>query len=204
MAGPYGTAVLDNFDRADSATLGSSWTADPAGFGLASFDIVSNRASGVGFESNWWNTQYASDQEAYYTIGTAPDNEGRILARIVAPGTTAGCDGYMLAIGGGTMSLNTFTNGVGAGVLNSQAYTATAGHKIALACVGSQIEAWKDTGSGWALAFSATNATYGAAGYIGIYSQNNTAFTLDDFGGGAISTAEKQSFYASRRRMVTR
>lgn len=186
MAGPYGTAILDNFTRADAPTLGASWTADPVGFGFTSFSIVSNQASGVGFDANWWNTQYAADQEAYFTIGTTPDSNVRIYARLVAPGTTAGCDGYALVIDPTSFVVYTMVDAVPTTVIASVAYTPVTGHRVALACVGTSIEGWRDTGSGWALFASGTNALYSGAGYVGIHSQNNTTLTIDDFGGGTV------------------
>ena len=73
MAGPYGTALLDDFTRADAGTLGANWTADAFGFGLGSFSIVSNQASsGSGFHSNWWSAaSFGADQEAYFTFVSA-------------------------------------------------------------------------------------------------------------------------------------
>ena len=112
MAFPV-TGTLDDFNRANSATLGASWTADIYGFAWASLDIVSNAAdSNTASESNWWNgTTFGPDVEVTTTIKSTfldvDDGEGgwfptdaSLFARIVSPGT-AGIDGYYLYFHGG-------------------------------------------------------------------------------------------------------
>src|SRR3990172_11420265 len=65
--------LLDNFNRADSATLGSNWsTAEEHG----SLQIVSNQCAVVNEAStkgNYWNvTTFSGDVEAYFTVVVAP------------------------------------------------------------------------------------------------------------------------------------
>ena len=189
MAGPYGTALLDDFTRANAGTLGANWTADAFGFGLGSFSIVSNQASsGSGFHSNWWSAaSFGADQEAYFTFVSATLAGGfvRLFTRLVGPGTTATADGYELTLDATTGAVNRVDDGVDTQLGNALT-TLTAGHKYAIACTGSTIEYWRDSGAGWVLLLSRTDATYAGGGSIGIYAQNVTAFVIDDFGGGTI------------------
>ena len=190
MPGPYGTALLDDFNRADAGTLGANWTADAWNFGLGSFAVASNLASsGSGFHSNWWSAaSFAADQEAWFTYNSATLAGGfiRLMARLAGPGTS-GVDGYELALDGTTAAINPINNAADGSNINGNVLCSlTSGHKFALACIGGTIEVWRDSGGGWVKIHNGNDSTYTAGGSIGIYAQNVTAFTLDDFGGGSI------------------
>ena len=198
MAGPYGTAVLDDFTRADSATLGAAYGSDPTGLGFhPSLAIVSNQcARGSGsFEANYTVASYAADQEAWCTLKTLPNGNGFSLQCRLAnvPGVTI--TGYQVTMStvGGASSLDRINNTTGGarGVTTLQAISSSVwavNMQVALACVGSSIEVWTSTGT-WSLLTSATDATYSNAGVLGLWLQNSTVFAMDDFGGGAIAAA---------------
>lgn len=193
MPGPYGTALLDDFNRANAGTLGANWTADPWNFGLASFAVASNAASsGSGFHSNWWSAaSFGADQEIFFTLNSVTLAGGfvRLMARLAGPGTS-GVDGYEVTLDGTTAAIQTIVNAADGSQLNGNILCSlTAGHKYALTCIGSTLEFWRDSGSGWVRMHNATDSTYTAGGSIGIYAQNVTSFIIDDFGGGEISSA---------------
>jgi len=55
-----GVTLLDDFNRADAATLGANWTADPGGYGLSAPSVSSNAATYSVIDPNWtaeafWN-----------------------------------------------------------------------------------------------------------------------------------------------------
>ena len=133
--------VLDGFNRGNSATLGSDWTADIAGASYVSLGITSNQAAynGTnGFQSNWWNRQsFAQDQEVYADIPTkGTTNVFRLYARLTAVGTTT-YGGYELEISGTTA--NSFLSNVVAGVRTTILTTGVgfaSGDSAGLSCVG--------------------------------------------------------------------
>ena len=82
-------------------------------------------------------------------------------------------------------------------ITGNRFHLCSAGDKLALICEGSHFEAWRDTGSGWEIVDDGLgngedslakwdDATYSNAGYLGIINQNNTVWTIDDFGGGTL------------------
>lgn len=193
MAGPYGTGILDDYNRANSGTLGANWTADVSAQGFSSWTIVSNTcdASAGGFDSNWWNVaQYGPDCEVYCTVPTLPDTqELRLLARIANPGgATVTAYELEVAADGTDTLLYRRNSDVSRTVLGTIGVSVAAGDRIALACIGSEIEAWKDTGGGWSMIANETDSTYTNSGFLAVWNQNNTTLAIDDFGGGTVST----------------
>ena len=187
MAGPNGTALLDDFNRANSSSLGGNWTADPFGFGLSSLQIASNQcvpASDTYGANSWGAGSFTADMEAYMTVATNPSNNVRLLCRLSNVGTSSVC-GYSLIVASAGVDLYRIDNQSLTFLLNV-AGVPSAGDKWAISCVGSTISAYRDHGSGWGFLFSQNDATYPTGSRIGLYSQANSALALDDFGGGSI------------------
>jgi hypothetical protein len=206
------TGTLDSFDRVDSATLGANWTADIWGFGWASLDIVSNAAdSNSAAESNWWNgTTFGPDVEVTTTIkssfldvddggGGWTPTDASLFARIASPGT-AGIDGYYIDFFGGpnggyTAWIYRLDNRVS--TILGAAYTGfsiDAGDKFGFSVVGSTLTFYRKPAAGsWAqVSTTRTDATYSAAGYIGLLGASagvGVDAEFDDFGGGTITAA---------------
>lgn len=183
------TGVLDNFNRTDAATLGANWTADILAAGYGSWAVASNTADATGFDSNWWNvSSFGPDSEAFVTVVTAPTASLRLYINIQSAGSS-GMDAYELSFGPTSAFILRMDNGtrtqlssLGSGVAN--------GDKVGLENIGDTLQAYKDTGSGWAAWGSAVagGGSFGA-GHIGIWAQNDNAAFLDDFGGGTVVTA---------------
>ena len=207
------TGVIDDFNRADSATLGASYTARPLNdIASASLDIVSNAAtSGATFESNWRNTgTYGPDTEVTSTVKASFTNtsdgeggwlvtSGMLLLRLASPGT-ASVDGYSLTYEGGpdmgyVATFFRIDNGVITG-LGATAFATggiLAGDVFGLEAAGPTLKAYRKPSAGaWGqLNTSRTDSTYTAAGYIGLWGQSwdPTASQFDDLGGGTITAA---------------
>lgn len=193
MAGPLGTGTLDDFNRANSGTLGANWTADISAQGFSSWTIDTNRAdaSAGGFDSNWWSaSSFSTKQEVFCTLVTLPaTQEVRLLARILNPGG-ATVTAYELEIDSlGGSNIQRRDSDVSRTVIGFTTETYAAGDKAALVCNGTSIQAWRDSGAGWAMIGSATDATYSGTSFIGIWNQNNTTLAIDDFGGGSAADA---------------
>lgn len=194
MPGPFGTAVLDSFTRADSGTLGANWTADISGQGFSSWTIASNTcdASAGGFDSSYWNpSSFGPACEVFCTVTTLPaTQELRLLARINNPGgSTVTAYELEVSVGGADTLLYRRDSDVTRVLMGTIGVSVAAGNKLALVCNGTSIQAYKDTGGGWVQIANETDASYSNAGRIGIWNQNNTTLAIDEFGGGDIGGA---------------
>jgi hypothetical protein len=186
VSGPYNTPVLDSFTRANASTLGSNWTADPLHQSYVSFGIVSNLCENNGHPScaNWWSQNFfPASQEAYVTV-TQPGSGtySELLCRVQFPGT-ASARGYALRWDSSHIYVY---NPAGTDISGSLTPTVSAGDRVGLSCVGNQITAWHDTGSGWVNIWSGTDTTYAGSGYVGLVDSNDSGtLELSNFGGGA-------------------
>jgi hypothetical protein len=132
--------VLDDFNRANSPSLGGTWANDTIGAGGDTFSIVSNAV-----EAN--NSAYC---EQYYTAATPGIDEGggvTVVAlpsgsgwscggmcRLQTPGSAA-CDGYRWQIDASNASVIRVVNGAET-VISSAAHTAQAGDRFFLIATG--------------------------------------------------------------------
>lgn len=178
------TAVLDNFNRADGAGLGSNWTSDPEGYGYGTFDINTNQAKPNGtFPANYWNvTAFGADQEVFATLAVLPPGGGaRLLARQTTPGVSGTEDNYEFEIGtaGGNSYISRTTNGART-TIKTTGVTFAAGDQVGLRCFGDQIIVFKNGVE----IDRITDSTNTAGGYIAMVGQNDSGLRWDDFGGG--------------------
>lgn len=202
-------AALDEFNRADSATLGANWTEDPflthvSGSGLS---IVSNQAA-PDLNSAWnlayWSAEsYSGDMESVVTVGQKPGDNSffRIFTRCRNP-TTTGVTGYILLVtarpgASDSWKLVRADSNIQR-VLISPATDPlrefSPGDKLRLTSIGDQHRGAINDGSGWVDVVFATDVTYTGAGtcFIGWGvdgGPGNTAARAESFSGGAIANA---------------
>lgn len=191
---PGSTSILDDFNRANAATLGANWgLLTNFGIGGSDLAIVSNQAASNGsiYISMYWSAAtFGPDCEVYLTLSTVSANVA-LYARTKDPGTST-FDGYMLNVdrGAGEFSIRRVDNGAET-VLGAAVSQAVAnGDKILLECIGTTLTGYVDTGGGWVEVLSRTDATYGAAGGLGFYGDADTTWRYDDFGGGTPSSGQ--------------
>lgn len=190
------TGLIDNFDRADATTLGANWTTFITVFtGARSHDIVTNecKAVDVGAQQDYYNVAtYGPDCEAYITVrAVASANEGfGLFLRLVNIGSGA-TDGYLLKAikqtGTDTWEIyridNAATTLLGATVTGPEF---AVGDQIGFEAIGSTLKGYHKPAAGsWTEVLARTDATYSAAGRIGIQSDDQPA-VLDDFSGGTV------------------
>lgn len=188
--------LVDNFNRADESPLsgGGAWS-NQVVTSNGAVNLASNQVGGSagGICSAWYNASLpGADCEVYATVPVPPGSpitNVRVYARIATPGT-AGVDAYFLQYtGNGTWSLFRLTN-ASATSIASGSVGLSAGDKIGISCVGSTISAYVYTGGAWSLLGSATDATYGAAGYAGIGMNGGVSgAAVDDFYFGTVGAA---------------
>lgn len=189
--------VLDNFNRGDEGPPPSGDWAHPAWNGNGGLEVVSNQcaAEGAGYNDSYWDVGVGPDCEVYVTIPTLPADgeEMGLFLRAKDPGA-GGLDGYevyMAKVAGAGNDVtrvyrldNEALTQLGADITQEFA----AGEKLGFEAVGSTLTVYQYTGAAWGSLGSRDDATYGAAGYIGVELQNTTV-RVDDFGGGTIGAA---------------
>jgi hypothetical protein len=194
------TGILDNFNRANEGPYPSAnWDGKILSGDGTSFSVIANQCkAGSNLARMYWKAStFGPDCEAYATIVTVPVagtfSDVALLLRVQQPGTGGAggttTDGYYAG----------WTNLAGSDELvffriDNESFTQLGstqtpgnmvdGNKFGASMIGSTIQAYVDTGGGWAaFGTSVTDATYTAAGYLGVLT-GESATVLDDFGGG--------------------
>lgn len=198
IAGPYGTALLDSFNRANETPILGDWTY-PLFVGEDAFNLISNqleRPAAVPFAANeWWRTRtFGPDCEVFINItakGTNDEETIGLYARIMRPSTSF-FTGYrcMAVAGAGTdvFRLARFDN-AGGTLLASYNQEFSAGDAFALACIGPRIEAWYWNGS-WSRLGWVIDSRYSEAGFFAVEIAGSAGGNIgryDNFGGGTIA-----------------
>lgn len=201
------TSLLDDFDRADNADLGTNWTT-PVYTGTSNLRIVTNRAgyniADAAERSEYWNVQtFGPDSEVWVTMQTKPTGNGNfcgLFVRIADAGGAA--DGYVLAFitdaAADIWRLYRLDNGAFTQI-DTDTSEGADGDGIGLEAIGDQIKGYHRVAGVWSEIVSATSGTYSAAGHIGIDIQGNTAF-FDNVGGGTAVLTLTKSFRGHRPR----
>lgn len=188
------TGLLDDFNRADETPV--------AGFsnllGLGALEIVTNVVEGAAANaSGFWNAaDFGADCEVYADIATKPAagaNLSIFLRTQEEGGATV--DGYYVvanSVSGSandTFQINRLDNRAATqlGATITQEYAA--GEKMGLEAIGDQITAYWHSAGVWNNLGSRTDATYGAAGGIGIGFSSATSGQADNFSGGTVVAA---------------
>lgn len=189
------TSVLDNFNRTNSGTLGSSWTAV-----FNNLSVSSNQCAGTnaGDNGSYYNVaNYGPNMEVYCDIPTMPasgefitlwgrDDEVNINLYYLLFSRSAGTDEVALfrVDGGAATQL---------GATISQEFSA--GDSVGMSIIGSTLTAYRQNGGTWASLGTRTDTTYSAAGYVGLLVVGTTA-RIDNFGGGTEVAASGKPYYA--------
>lgn len=183
------TSVLDDFNRANESPLSQAgaWSDD----GSNGLQLVSNAVSSSSSnKQSHRTTQPPANCEAFVTIATKPSDgqSVNVRARISSLGTSP--NGYFVhalaSSGTDVLTIQRFDAGANTTLATVNQEFAS-GDSIGIQIVGSRIGLWYKASAGsWTELTSTTDATYTAAGYIGI-GGFSTSWTLDSFGGGAAS-----------------
>lgn len=208
LASPSWAAVVDTFNRANEGPPpSSSWTTSWLGSGLI---VTTNTLAGNNdavLVGAYLNGSTYTDADVFLTFVTIDENSffrtTEIQLRLVNPTNAGTVDGYACrlevdSVGNGFASrvrIYRIDNGTYTALTDSGAHTFVDGDKFRCAVSGTSLNAYYDTGGGWVGAGSTTDATYSAAGYVGVATDTTSAkLTMDDLdvtgsgGGGGDQT----------------
>lgn len=184
------TPILDPFNTGANQllTTRAGWAASVIYTGDTSMTTDSaptyaTQSSGEG--SNRW-VLGAADAESWYTIAAATAGTSYYSYTRLAASPPA--NGYELAWSpGGSLTLNKVVNNVETSLGSIGSIAHSVGDSMCLQSIGTtQAVYYKASGGSWVLQGSVTDATYTAAGDIGILA-GAAASQFDVFGGGAIA-----------------
>ncbi|HET9326805.1 MAG TPA: PQQ-dependent sugar dehydrogenase [Candidatus Eisenbacteria bacterium] len=173
------TPVIDNFNR-PNGLLAAPW-GNTSGAAIASNQL---RATTSSSSPIWTGTQFAPDQEAYYTFASAPQGEFHIHLKLQYVGGSASHIEVKYA---GNVQITTFDDtGVGWVMRGPpMAVTFNSGDTFGARAYGSTVNVYKNgtlvgtrSIAGWQFV--------GSPGYVGLAMINNgSGSRLDNFGGGS-------------------
>ena len=179
------TSLLDDFDRANTGPPPSASWGGPVLPGNSGAKVLSNQLVTAGGSGEcYWLTSFGPDSECYITIGTLGTGFGLYL-RVNNPNTGT-MTGYYADIYANTIDVyrmdNAGYNQLGASI----ATTTSAGDTFGLEMIGATLTVYRKPSAGaWGSIGSRTDATYGAAGAVGVLLGSAN---LDNFGGGTVTT----------------
>lgn len=188
------TGVLDDFNRANQDPIAGGWSAGGINTATNGLEVVSNQLAGDASGNAYWDTSVGPDCEAFLTLPTIPGLTSYValFARLREVGA-ATFDGYAVVVIGGldwTWSIRRYDNGAGT-VLGTNITTPNlaAGDAVGLEIIGDAVRALHRPSAGsWTEVGSRTDATHGAAGFLGVET-GDIAMRGDDLGGGTVVEA---------------
>jgi len=187
------TGILDDFTGTENP-ISTNWSGP-----LYEGETELRKTGGVllgGAGNSYWDADVnvGPNCEAYFTITTLPGDTFTlsVYARMVNVGT-ASMNGYRVKYqfkAGLTdqIFIDRITNKIATTIGGSIGLDFSVNDGLGIECINDQISCYRRTGGVWTLVGSRTDATYGAAGIIGIELGDGTG-QVDDFGGGTISPA---------------
>ena len=185
------TGVLDNFNRANEGPPPSaSWTSD-TGTGPNNLVVNTNVcAATAGNAFAYWNpSTFGPDSEGYFTLTTKAGNGAYIAVYLRYD--AAGNNGYEGEYDEAATDTSAYwREDAGAytqlGASVSQEFVV--GDGFGLEMIGSTMQLYRRSSGVWAaLGTTRTDATYTAAGNIGMQ-MSHTTNRFDDFGGGTVAS----------------
>ena len=194
------TGLLDDFNRVAENPLANGTWSTPIRSGEGTMAVGSGgsanaiiKGSGTTGSSYWSAATFGPDSEVFCLMSAVPgDNDWvQLYARTVDLGLTT-LDGYNLTAfkrsGADEWQIRRVDNGTDTvlGATATQEYAN--GDSIGFEIIGSTLTGYIKTAGVWSAVLSRTDATYSAAGNIGIRSPT-TVGVEDDFSGGTVVAA---------------
>lgn len=183
--------ILDNFNRANENPLTGDWV-NGVFVGQSGLRVVSNQVSGNDAveSSSYWGQITTTDCESFVSLPVLDNAKNHtLLLRLQEPGTV-NVSGYAVRFLRGGGPDRTLFYRIDNGVLTQLGsyieQEFSPGDALGAEMVGTSLNAYRYNSGAWQLLGSRTDATYQAAGYIGLM-HNDDNQRSDDFGGGPFS-----------------
>jgi hypothetical protein len=174
--------VLDDFNRANNASLGASYAAVAEVAGRC--QILSNKAQGPGgstYGGDAWTTAFGTDFEVYGLFDGDSTQRWYLIAFIDPADATA--DGFALGARTDRLSMERITAGGSTG-LQTWSVTVADGDQVGFSRVGTTFTVYLN---GVAQSPTVTDANHAVNLKIGF--ELFTGYAIDNFGGGTLSAA---------------
>ena len=200
MPGPYGTGLLDDFNRANEDPIVTNWTVPTFSdetTGPANWDNQLDFGPG---SAHYDLAEYGPDCEAWIKVVALSFAAVEIRARIQGEGGAVASGSYyaMRINASNEWNLRKLVAGSASDLTSLASFSMAPNDQIALACRGTSIEAWHKPAAGsWTMLGSVTDSAITAAGPLGMWS-NDGSCNCDDFGGG--NTEATPTFRGTQRR----
>lgn len=195
---PFAAPIRDNFNRADNASLGASWTSNVFNNGASSPAIVSNQCaavSGGAYSSAHYNVaQYGPHTFGGFTISTMPADLSAVSInlRITDP-TTSLFDGFQLYFerraATDIMQFWEATNGTFTQLGTDVSQELAAGDILYCEIVGARFRAYFQSGGAWTFIAERTSTLHNNAGFAAIEITSSAA-RIDNFFAGTLRVVE--------------
>lgn len=165
---PTGDSLLDDFNRADNASLGDEWL-DGAFGTSADAKILSNQLAANATTAPAFITTTLADGDFSVEIPTLSGTNFNLLVRC-ANYATGSYDAYQLqtVIATKVWNLNKVVAGVSTLIATGTFATYASGDAIGIRTNGDFFEVWKRTSGTWAYQGGGRDATFSAAGAVGL------------------------------------
>jgi hypothetical protein len=179
------TGILDNFNRANSPSLGADWTQYIGTAGISSNQFY----LGADYDTEialWNHGNFGPDTELYITIATHYSDEVAFYIR------DDGADNsYKVYFNTATNIIQIFRidDGDSTQLGSTVNQTISNGDGLGVEMIGSTIKSYyKASGGSWVAKDTQSDSTYSNAGemLIKTYTDATATFRLDDFGGGTV------------------
>lgn len=201
MPGPYGSAIIDAFSRADGAP-GAPWIT-PAFGDAFGFNISANQLAPLGNPAGavYTGANFGPDCEVFMQVPVLPTVGNSIYLGGRITRIDSLFNGYQVRVtpSTGVWVVRRIDLGTSLilGANMNQAFAA--GNWLAISCVLNAIEAWFSTDAvAWLRVGLRTDGTYAGAGYPGIEGVDAVA-RYDNFGAGTVGAVGAQGVGGSGR-----
>lgn len=174
--------ISDDFNREDEYPL-ANWQ-----HWLAGIELSGGIARGIssGYNISWFNaTNYGPDLEVHSRmVGADGSGSGMVVYARVNPFSGPTINGYLAAAiqasGDDYIVLQRIDSNVPTNLHSVIGQPVWPGHRIGMRIVGDQISLYYDDGTGWEERQTVTDATYSAAGRVGL-TLIDPSSAVDDF-----------------------
>jgi hypothetical protein len=181
------TPILDDFNRANSPSLGVNWT-QAAG----NTEVAGNACIATGGGANavlWAPTTFGPNFESYYTISTAIPDGNSIAVGAIRNGTFNGYATVLDAFAGNdTVKIERYTGGAPTVLVANGDHALAVGDIVGYWCNGTTHQSWIRKSGIWTLVHNISDSMYtGNTDFrllLTMVRTQPTSGAIDDYGGG--------------------